>query len=305
MVVRPPPRASRALFRLAQKTRDADYSTTTPVRPRGYRLRKMTIKTAIRVVSLAESTDRRAEFAGHVSGFDLDWSFFSAHKYRVAPLGYNDRAAIRRCGRALIQQEIGAYVSHFKCWEWLANSQYDQAIILEDDVIVDWRAITRLSQLNLAAHMIGLLRLFATHPIACQIVMYRFLSPHCHLVRTKGWYLGMQGYMLTKAGAQRLIERYKNITAPVDWILMRYWEHRLGNYSLFPFPVIEQHVPSTIGPRAAVREPRFIDRSIRFYWRFHDRVKREYFDLWSAERWPLGPTIDAGPVFIDRAIKSC
>src|ERR1700737_536760 len=262
---------------------------------------KMRPKTAIRVVSLEDSTRRRTEFSQQVSGFDLEWSFFSAHKGIVSPLGYNDRDAIRRCGRALVPPEIGAYVSHFKCWEWLANSEYEKAIILEDDVLVDWQAITLLSQFNLSDQAIYLLRLFATHPIKCKIVMYRFLSPHCHLVRTTGWYLGMQGYMLTKAGARRLVRDYTNIMAPVDWILSRYWEHRLENYSLFPFPVIERHFPSTIGPGASLTEAPFFDRARLFCWRIRDRMKREFFDRLIAERWPLGPTIDAGPVFINKA----
>ena len=265
----------------------------------------MTPKTAIRVISLEESTDRRSGFSQRVFASDLDWSFFSAYKGIVFPLGYNENDAVRSCGRALLNPEIGCYVSHFKCWEWLANSEYDQVIILEDDVMVDWKAITKLSQFNLSGYGINLLRLFATHPIKCKIVMYRFLSLHCHLVRTNGWYLGTQGYMLTKSGSRQLIENYVNITAPVDWILMRYWEHRLGNYSLFPFPVIEQHIPSTIGLQASsVTEARLFDRVIWFHWRMRDKVKRELFDRWTAERWPLGPTSDAGPVFIDRALKS-
>ena len=262
---------------------------------------EISTKTAILVISLDASTQRRAEFSEAASGVDLDWSFFSAHKGIIPPLTYNDRDAIRHCGRALFPAEIACYVSHFKCWEWLANSKFDQAIILEDDVIVDWPAITKLAQFNLSAHLIQLLRLFATHPIKCKIVMYRFLSPHCHLVRTEGWHLGAQGYMLTTAGACQLTDKYKNITVPLDWVLMRYWEHRLGNYSLFPFPIIEKHVPSTIGPRAAVTEAPLFDRAIRFCWRIRDRAKRERFDHWTAERWPLGPSIDVGPVFVDEA----
>lgn len=264
----------------------------------------MTPKTSIRVISLDDLINRRAEFSRQASGFDQGWSFFSGHKNIVSPLIYNERDAIRNCGRSLFSPEIGAYVSHFKCWEWLANSEYDQAIILEDDILVDWRAITQLSKFSLSVHKIDLLRMFATHPITCNIIMYRFLSPHCHLVRTPGWYLGMQGYMLTKPGACRLVQKYTNITAPVDWILTRYWEHRLGNYSLFPFPVIEQHVPSTIGPRASATQASFVDRVVRFCRQVRDRVKRECFDRWTAERWPLGPTVDAGPVFINKATKS-
>ena len=265
----------------------------------------MAPETAIRVISLEESTDRRSEFSQQVFPSDLDWSFFSAYKSIVSPLGYNDRGAIRGCGRALLLPEIGCYVSHFKCWEWLANSEYNQVIILEDDTIADWRAIAQLSLINLSSYKIDLLRLFATHPIECNIVMYRFLAPNCHLVRTTGWCLGTQGYMLTKAGARRLVEKYYHIRIPVDFVLMRYWEHRLGNYSLFPFPIIERYASnSTIGERAPVTHAAFLDRAIRFSWRIRDRVRREYFDRWTAERWPLGPTIDAGPAFINRATKS-
>jgi glycosyl transferase, family 25 len=256
--------------------------------------------TAIRVVSLEGSTHRRTEFLRQVTGWELDWSFFSAHQGIASPLVYSERDAIRHCGRGLFPAEIGAYVSHFKCWEWLAHSEYDQGIILEDDVIVDWRTITRLAQVNLTGHGFDLLRLFATHPIKCKVVMYRFLAPHCHLVRTTGMYLGMQGYMLTKHGARRLVEKYDNITRPIDWVLTRYWEHKLGSYSLFPFPIIEQNIPSTIGARASVTEVALGDRAIRFCRRIRDRAKRECFDRWSAERWPLGPTIDAGPVFVNK-----
>lgn len=265
----------------------------------------MTSATAIRVISLEDSKHRRAAFSRQASGLDLDWSFFAAHKGLVSPLVYNERNAIRRFGRSLFPPEIGAYVSHFKCWEWLINSEYQQAIILEDDVLVDWQAITELSQCNLSVYGIELLRMFATHPIKCKIVMYRFLSSHCHLVRTMGMYLGMQGYMITKAGAGRLVEKYTNITSPIDWVMTRYWDHKLENYSLFPFPIIEQHVPSTIGARhAAIETIPVWDRVIRFSWRIGDRVKRECFDRWTAERWPLGPTIDAGPAFINAVRKS-
>jgi glycosyl transferase, family 25 len=264
----------------------------------------MTLQTAIRVISLEDSTERRADISHQVSGLDLSWSFFSAHRGVVPPLRYNDRDATRRFGRVLIPPEIGAYVSHFKCWEWLANSEYNQALILEDDVMVDWRAISQLTLCNLADLGIALLRLFATHPIECKIVRYRFLSPHCHLVRTQGMYLGMQGYILTKSGSQRLVSKYSEITSPIDWVLTRYWEHGLDNYSLFPFPVIERYVPSTIGPRAPVAKIPLFDRAIRVCWRIRDRVKREFVDRWTATRWPLGPTIDAGSVFINEATKS-
>jgi glycosyl transferase, family 25 len=256
------------------------------------------VTTAIKIISLEDSVQRRAEFSQQISGFDLDWSFFSAYRGVVSPLEYNELAARRRFGYALSPSEIGCYTSHFKCWEWLAQSEYEQAVIFEDDVLVDWRAIQDLAKHNFSDYGIHFLRLFATHPMQWKIIKFRFLSPHYHLIRTRNICFGLQGYILSKAAAQRLVSNYAKITSPVDWIPTRYWEHKLENYSLFPFPVIERHVPSTIGDkRSNWKKMSFPNRLIRLSWKIRDRVRRKFYD-YTIKRWPLGHTVDAGDAFL-------
>ena len=59
--------------------------------------------------------------------------------------------------------------------------------------------------------------------------------------------VGAVAYLLTKAAARTLVSNYSIVATPLDWVLSRYWEHRIVGYCMFPFPVIERHGPSTIG----------------------------------------------------------
>jgi glycosyl transferase, family 25 len=255
--------------------------------------------TAIRVINLAGSADRRAAFTEMAGDTKLDWAFFPACTGLVEPLTYDARVATRRCGRPLSPAELACYASHFKIWEWLGISDYDQAIIFEDDVLVAWPVIEQIAAHRFADHGVDLLRLFITHPFAWQIAKYRLLSPHHHLVRPVGMQFGGQAYLLTRAAARRLVSNYSVAAAPLDWVLGRYWEHHLATYCMFPFPVIERHNPSTIGEgRNAVPKRGLYDRIARMAWRIRDRAERAYVECCLMQRYPLGPTADEGPPFL-------
>jgi glycosyl transferase, family 25 len=254
--------------------------------------------TAIKVINLDRSVDRRQAFTQMAHGTELDWSFFRAHTGITKPLRYDDRDATRRCGRPLSPSEIGCYTSHFKMWEWLAGSDYDQAIIFEDDVIVDWSAITKIVVNNLEEYGINLLKLHISYPFHWKIVKYKCFSPNFHLIRPVGTALGAIGYILTKTAAQTLVSNYAVIAAPVDWVLARYWEHRITGYCIFPFPVLERQGPSTIGDeRYIVPRPALFDRIARIGWRIRDRARRAYVERCLIKKYPLGPTKYSDPPF--------
>jgi len=259
----------------------------------------MTAATGIKIISMDESTQRRADLTREAHGRNITQNFFPAYKSIVEPLRYSAKDAKRRFGRELSVGEIGCYTSHFKCWEWLANSkEYDQAIIMEDDIIIDWNVINALEKCRISDYGINYLRLFTTHPVKWNIAKFRFLSAHYHLIRTTGTVFGTQGYMLTKAAATRLLN-YRSVSSPVDWILARYWEHGLGSYSLFPFPIIERHIPSSIGDqRHAVGTVGFADKLHHLGWRIMDNAKMRVCNFSMVGHRPLGTTKDEGPPFI-------
>jgi glycosyl transferase family 25 len=255
--------------------------------------------TSIRVISLDRSVDRRRAFLQMAGGTKLDWEFFPAHTGITEPLQYDDRVAARRWGRPLSLAEIGCYASHFKVWEWLANSDYDQVIIFEDDIIVEWAIIERLAINRFSDYGINLLRLHISYPFYWKMIRYRLFSANTHLVRVVGNVPGAVAYLLTRAAARILVSNYSIVAAPVDWILARYWEHRIIGYCMFPFPVIERHGPSTIGDeRHAVLQRALYDRIAHIGWRIHGRSQRAYVEHCLIKRYPLGPTTDSGPPFL-------
>jgi glycosyl transferase family 25 len=255
--------------------------------------------TSIKVISLDRSVDRRQAFTQMAGGTELDWAFFPARTGISEPLQYDDRYAVRRCGRPLSPAEIGCYASHFKVWEWLANSYYDQAIILEDDVIVDWAIIGKLAITRFSNYGINLVRLHVSYPFKCQMVQYRLFSPNTRLIRIVGNVPGAVAYLLTQAAARVLVSNYSIVATPLDWVLARYWEHRITGYCTFPFPVIERYGPSTIGDeRHAVSQRTVYDRIARIGWRIRGRAQRAYVERCMMERYPLGPTKDSGPPFL-------
>jgi glycosyl transferase, family 25 len=257
------------------------------------------VNTSIRVISLDGSVDRRQAFRQMAGGTALNWAFFPAHTSVTEPLRYDNRVATRRCGRPLSPAEIGCYASHFKVWEWLANSDYDQAIIFEDDVIVDWAIIAKLSINRFGDYGINLLRLHISYPFNCKMVQYRLFSPNTHLVRIVGNVPGAVSYLLTRAAARVLVANYSIVSAPLDWVLARYWEHRIPSYCIYPFPVIERGGPSTIGEeRYAAPRRALYDRIARFGWRIGDRAERAYVERCLIKKCPIGLTKGSGPRFL-------
>jgi glycosyl transferase family 25 len=232
------------------------------------------------------------------AGTKLDWKFFPGCTGLTQPLFYDDRVAARRSGRPMSTPEIGCYASHFKLWEWLAGSEYDQAIIFEDDILVDWTVMEQLADRNLSQYGINLLRLFATHPFDYRTVKYRALS-NLHLVRAAGTFFGAQAYVLTRDAARTLMKNYSVVAAPSDWILGRYWEHGILNYCMFPFPVIDRRIPSVIGEDRYAEPPLGpADHMARLGWRLRDRLMRAYAEGFVIEKYPFGPLRDSGEAFL-------
>jgi glycosyl transferase family 25 len=203
--------------------------------------------TAIRVISLPAASERRLAFARSAAAAGCEWEFFDAHTAPVSGLSYDEKRVAGIYGRKLHPGELGCYSSHFDLWRWLAMADCEQLIVLEDDVVVDWEFIRELSAINLASHGIEYLRLFAKMPAPWRFIASPYLDKYRHLIRFTGYALGTQAYVLSKAGAARLIRRGSNIEAPVDVFMDRTWDHGLLNLALYPFPVYERHQRSSIG----------------------------------------------------------
>jgi glycosyl transferase family 25 len=265
----------------------------------------MSVTTAVRVISLESAVARRESFSRDAKDAGIDWEFFPAYTGLTPPLRYNQRDTVRRFGRPLSAEEIGCYVSHYKAWEWLAQSPYDQAFIFEDDVFIDWPAINELAKHNFTDIGLDLFRLLVPHAFESKTAIHRFLSLNSHMLRGTALVLGAAGYLLTRRGAALLVKGNDVIRSPSDWVLARYWEHGLPAYVLFPFPILEKFVPSTIGNSRAniLYHATVSDRVARFRWRIRDRAMRAWVERFQLNKNRFGKTLDIGESFLQKLEK--
>lgn len=219
----------------------------------------MTARTKIWIVSLSDADARRAQIAQSLRDVDLDWHFFDAHRALQGGLHYRAADSHVTHGRTLRAGELGCYSSHYATWQWLCDSDYDQMLIFEDDVSVDWDFIAQLAAFDFAAIDIHYLRLFAKIPPRWRYVASPFFDRYHHLIRCTGYALGTQAYLMTRTGAAAFMHKGQRVRYPVDAFMDRYWEHGVPNLALFPFPAFERCQPSTIGASrfAAERTPPF------------------------------------------------
>lgn len=198
------------------------------------------------VISMRDSAERRRRFAQRAVNADVQWSWFDGCAGLVPGLFYDESQAKLRWGRGLTAGEIGCYASHYSLWKQLLEDDADQYVILEDDVIVDWAFLQALVEFDLHRSGIDYLRLHCLRPGAMRVRQYGYFGTK-QLVQLREPAYGTQGYVITRAGAQRLAEYCSRVLCPVDSQLDRYWEHGLANLCLFPFPIIEEFGESTIG----------------------------------------------------------
>jgi glycosyl transferase, family 25 len=203
-------------------------------------------ETLVRVISLPDAAERRAGFTERARGTTLPWSFFDAHRELGPGLTYQPDEAMVAKGRPMMPGELGCYSSHYHAWQTLLGSAAAQMIVLEDDTIVDWSFLEKLAAVDLASRGVSYLRLFAKRPCAFRL-HGEAIEPQRYLLEYAGYAHGTQGYVVTRAGAERFTRHCQRVRRPVDIELDRAWDHGVPCLAVFPFPLTEISTASTIG----------------------------------------------------------
>ncbi len=243
----------------------------------------------IKVVSLASDAERRRVFTASAETSQL-WSFLDAHTSAHADLDVDVPRMRTVAGRELKRSEIGCYSSHYSAWKLFLDSDSKQLIVFEDDAMIDWTYIDFIAGQDLGALGVHYLKLFVKVPGRFRRIKSPFLDPYHHLVQYLGPAFGTQAYVLSRHGAAVLVDKLRRVSLAVDHAMDCSWEHGLPTLAIFPSPVIERFIPSTIGdarftPDSATRMEQF---------RTHALVRLE-----QVRRLTLGfapkPRISAGP----------
>lgn len=183
------------------------------------------------VISMPRSTDRRSAMQRKLQHSGLQFEFFDAVE------GAKIDRAQYPAGRALTNAELGCYLSHVGVWRLVAESPFEGALVLEDDVSVvdDIEALCReLGRLPVQPDMV---RVSSLKPPRGPKIFCLDAGRNLLLARINP--SGSQGYWLTRAGARRLLDCWATPTRPFDKALDRYWQHGLKVLLLDPPAVWE------------------------------------------------------------------
>ena len=226
--------------------------------------------TEVVVVSLETAQARRHAFAARAGDTKLAWRFFDACTAPAAGMTIDEPAIRRNKGRMMSKGEIGCYASHFSIWQDLIARGVRQAIVLEDDTVVDWTYLEALAATDLGAEGIDYLRLYAKRPTWQRVVRQDFLQHSRAVVELVGLAYGTQGYAITRDGARRLAAHCKTVRRPIDDEMDRSWAHGLPNLALYPAPILEAAVASDIG------NSRFVPKTDPLYHSVRQKVWRQW-----------------------------
>jgi glycosyl transferase family 25 len=228
-------------------------ATNSPFRPACPNRADLLAKTSIKVISLSQSLERRRSFVANTDT-DLTWSFFDAHETLDSALSYDPTDAILAVGAPLSPGELGCYSSHYTAWrEFLASTDI-QLVVLEDDIIIDWQYLQFLISHDFEGMGIDYLRLYAKRPSPFRRIRTQFLEFSHDLIQFTGKPWGTQGYLLTRAGANRFVQYLRCVKRNLDSQMDRSWAHGVANLAVFPFPLFEVLGPSSIGDGRFERE---------------------------------------------------
>ena len=207
------------------------------------------------VISLDRAVERRAHISAQMERLGLAYEIVRALDGRQ-PIPdierlYDRRQRLRVYGSDLSPPEIACCLSHLEVCRRIAESKAAIGLVLEDDVLLSHTLASVLADLaQLTEHHFDVVRLAGLRERRSRIV--RQLSAGHNLVRLAMGSCGTQAYVITAAGARKLIAYCTPITRQIDIALDETCFNRLNSYAVLPYPIYhETDITSTIGTRAA------------------------------------------------------
>ena len=219
------------------------------------------------VINLAGAADRRAVMTERLGAAGVPFSFFPAVDGRAQPVEgqpiYDGPGRRAKVGHDMIGGEIGCLLSHKAVLGAVAREGRGPALVFEDDVLLDpyfadaVRALMARQDLWELVRFLGSPKIMrqAQRPIAA-------LGGGFWLTRFMTQPGGAHAYLVSEAGARKLLARLERTPFPIDNLMGRPW--RTGVASLTVRPGLarqDEAMDSNIGDARFVSAKRVRDHA--------------------------------------------
>ena len=200
------------------------------------------------IINLKRDTERLLFMQTQMQRLDLDYRIIEAIDGRS--LGDNEKApysksiALRDFGRELTAGEIGCALTHIKIWELMVKEGIEEILILEDDVHLGTALIGVLNHRDRLPQDYQHIN-FSTN--ARQAPFGDFVTDIYRASRHIERPYLTSAYLLTKAGAQKLLKLVSPLYMPIDNFITI---TDIISYGIYPRVVVLAETPSGIGRRS-------------------------------------------------------
>jgi glycosyl transferase family 25 len=221
------------------------------------------------VVNLDKSTQRLAKMSKRLEQLDLPFTRVSA-VYGASLTNdelnrhYSSALNKRVYRRPLAAAEIGCYLSHRNIWQTIVDDNLSMALILEDDAELGAQLPAALSAIENLGRPWDVIKLYEPQikkPLARSIPLNQDFS----LCQYKKIPSTSTGYMVSLAGASKLLGAREMFGRPVDDDIQFYWEYSGEVYGVKPYPIFiaDSSLESTIGPDGQTRSRKSLAGTLR------------------------------------------
>ena len=208
-------------------------------------------------INLARDQERRARLESELLRLRLDGERIEAVWWADLPATaqsalYSEKLNRQQYYKPLVNGEKGCYASHLAAWQKLLDSQAPALIVLEDDVQLDPRFLEvtqAIAALTMPWDMVKLMgreqeKVRARRPLTATTELIDYLRVPSMTA----------GYVISRAGAAKLLAARRPFGRPIDVDLRFWWECDLRILGVVP-PVVlldDTSLVSSIGQKPAM-----------------------------------------------------
>lgn len=183
-------------------------------------------KIGIWLINLPQNQDRLARMAQQLDSMGLPWQLFSAvngrEHFDELILQADPEAYAKNMGSPILPGKLGVYASHTRVWKEFIRSDYEFALIFEDDVVFHDNFVEALSAAYQAKNHWDIVRF---NCVRAKLPIQQGVVGQWRLNAYIGPFTGNAAYLIRKDIAIKLVSQIGPQTRALDHELNRFFHH--------------------------------------------------------------------------------